>query len=163
MTSCSFPTTPLQGLQSVCININTQSLWLLRRSLRIDAQAVGIHGHAAAVFLQALLCRDLQSISINTQSPWFLHRGLRSDGQSESMQLQCFYKYNYSTVITGSLSVPWLCMHCRSHIVDRRFSIALCTTWIVDRTLHNVDCRLSIARCTMWIVDCRSHVAQRGL
>ena len=63
MASCSFPTTPLQGPQSVCI------YW--HKYTKPMAPAEG---------------------------SWKLC--------TVGLQFQCFYKYNCSTIITGSLSVP---------------------------------------------------------
>ena len=132
----------------VFINMNTQSPWLLRRSLRIDARSEPLA--IAAVFLQPLY-RDLRAFVFITQSPW--RRCLRSDAQSDSFPvlLQVRLPDNHHWFTFGAVTE-----HALPHTTHRG-------SWIVDRTLYNVDCRLSIAHCTMWIVDCRSHIAQCGL
>ena len=81
MASCSFPTSPLQGPQSVCIYYYKYTKPMAPAQESSHSQDPWL----AAAFLQPL-CRDLRAfvfININTQSPWLLRRGLGSYAQSD--------------------------------------------------------------------------------
>ena len=68
-----------------------------------------------------------------------LHRSLRRNAQlKSSCSASTIAQQLVNIIITASLSMPRLCMHCQSHIVDCRLSIAHCRLWIVDCSLSKI-------------------------
>ena len=68
-----------------------------------------------------------------------LHRSLRRNAQlKSSCSASTIAQQLVNIIITASLSMPRLCMHCQSHIVDCRLSIAHCRLWIVHCSLSKI-------------------------
>ena len=116
----------------VFIGINTQSPWVLRRGIRIDAQSEPM---ASWSFPIQPLCRDLRAfvfINIDTQSPWLLRRG----------------------IMIG----PWLYRYTKP-MAPAQGSWKLCTVGLQFQCLYNkYNCSYSHHMVHFrWIVDCRMH------
>ena len=67
------------------VQINTQSLWLLRRGLRIVAQSEPMGMQLQFSYNFSAGTSAFVYIKVSTQSPWLLRKSLRIGAQSEPM------------------------------------------------------------------------------